>query len=396
MTVSGITATTYLSTPDVVQLILSTMAAESGTVSDFNIGSQIRSQTESVGLVVESQGVWTQQLCFQVLLFSALSAFGITPALASPASGIVNIQTASAGAGPPATQNVLVPSGALVATVGGFQYVNTADTLLAAGSSGVPISVLASVGGAAGNAAASAVQSVVSNLGYPVVAQNPNPMSGGVDAQTTAQTLARFTALRASIGKGSPGAIANAAWGVSFGSETVQYSAVYEPWAAAGAGSGSGVSNYTVLIDNGLGTASSGLLSAVQATLNGSEVSGITIGNSPDTGYRDAGVPYTVQAVTPTWATVGVTGVVNSLSNVSSVQSAMNTAISGFNTLQFNSTAFAALLNAAVANSAPGQLSSLTVALRASGSSTAVTGITPPVSGRVVIGAISLSLTQGT
>lgn len=395
MSISGITATTYLTTPDVVQLVLSTMAAENGTISDYNIGSQIRTQTESVGAVVESQGIWTQQLCFQVLLFSALSAFGITPQSSVPASGIVNIQTASAGTGPAASQNVLIPSGALVATVGGFQYANTADTLLTAGSSGVPITALAVVGGTGGNTPASGVQSVVSNLGYPLFAQNPNAMAGGIDAQTAAQTLARFTALRASIGKGSPGAIANAAWGVSFGSESVLYSATYEPWAAAGSGAGSGTAGYTVLIDNGLGTASSGLIAAVQATLNGSAISGVTIGNSPDTGYRDAGVPYAVSAVVPTLATVAVTGVVNALSNISAVQSAMNTAISGFNTLQFNTTAYAALLNAAVANAAPGQLSSLTVSLRASGSGTSLTSISPPSSGRVVIGAISLSLTQG-
>lgn len=395
---NNITASTYPTTQDVTSQVLALMAAKSGVLTDYNVGSQIRTQTESLGNVVESQGIWTQAICFQVLLYSAMSAYGIFPQTAIPASGSVNVQTVSAGVGPPASQNVSVPSGTLVATVGGFQYASTADTLLTAGSSGVSITAIASTGGLAGNAAASAVQNVVTSLGYPLFAINPNPMVGGLDAETSAQTLARFTALRASLGLSSPGAIANAAFGtVASGTgETVLFATCFEPWAAAGSGAGSGTAGYSVIVDNGLGAASSGLIAAVTAKLNGPMVSGATNAGASGIGYHDAGVPYGVFAVTPSLATVSISGVVGPLTTVSAMQSAFQAAVSGYNRLQFGQTAQQSMLNAAVANSAPGLMNSLTVALRVSGSGTSVTGITPPVSGRVYIGGVSLNLTQGT
>jgi uncharacterized phage protein gp47/JayE len=293
---------------------------------------------------------------------------------------------------------VAIPAGTIVATPGGIQYATTVAALLPTGSSGISVPAAAVVGGLAGNVGASGVTQIVSSLAYPLFLVNPNPMTGGLDAETPTQTLARFAAKIASVGLSSPGAIANAAIGVmaSGTGETVLYSTTYEPWIAAGSGSGSGVAGWSLYIDNGLGAASSGLIGAVGTFLNGGMVSGATnAGAAQGVGFRDSGVPYQILAVVPTFAVVAVSGVVNSLSTVPLTQVAMQTAISGYFTLPFGAVAQRSQIEAAVANSAAGVLSSLNVSLMVSGSGTNVSGIGVPPYGRVVLGAINLNITQG-
>jgi hypothetical protein len=271
--------------------------------------------------------------------------------------------------------------------------------LLTAGSSGVAAPAVATVAGLSGNVAASGVSQLITPLSYPLFPVNPNPMSGGANAGTYLQALAQFAAKVRSIGLSSPGAIANAAYGVtaSGSSETVLYATCYEPWIAAGSGAGSGVAGYSVYIDNGAGTASSGLTAAVTAVLNGGMASGATnAGAAQGVGFRPGGVPYNVYAVTPTVANVSVSGVVSSLTTVSAVQAAFQQAASGYFTLPFGATAVQAILAATIGNAAAGLMQSLTVNLTASGSSTPVSGVGCLPYGRVILGMLSLNLTQGT
>lgn len=379
--------------------VLGMMAALSGVATDYNVGSQIRTQAESFGAVVEQQSIWSQALVFQALVYSAMSLFGIFPNTAIPASGLVQFVTAQPpGVGAPASQNVSIPAGTLVSTAGGIQFETVSSVLLTTGSSGVSVAIAATPGGAQGNVAASGISQIISALTYPLFVINPMPTSGGQDAETPAQTQARFAALRASIGLASPAAIANAAIGVTASgtSETVQYSTLYEPWIAAGAGAGSGIAGWKLYIDNGTGAASSGLVAAVNTALNVGTASGATNNTSnANVGFRDAGVPYSILAVVPTYANVTIVGTVNSLVAPSVVQSAFNTAVSGYFTLPFGATAETARLSAAVANAAPGLLDALSVSLTASGSSTPVSGIGTIPFGRVILNNLAITLTQG-
>lgn len=387
-----------LSTTDAASQVLALMAALSGVVTDYNPGSQVRTQAESFGAVVEQQSEWVQAAAFQALIYSAMSVFGITQGQAAFASGTVLFATSQPPAsGVPASQNVSISSGTIVGTTGGIQLQTTQTVLLPAGSSGVTATAVAVVAGAAGNVPASGVTQIISNPGYPLFVINQAAFGGGSDAELPTQTLARFAALRASIGLSSPGAIANAAIGVaaSGSSEICLYSTCYEPWIAAGSGVGSGVASWSLYIDNGTGAASSGLISAVTSFLNGGEVSGATnAGAAQGVGFRDAGVPYSVLAVTPTTANVSISGTVNPLVSTGTVQQAMAAAVSGYFTLAFGAPAEQAQVAATAANSAMGLLNALSVSLMTSGG-TPVSTLAPAATGRVILGNLTFSLQSG-
>lgn len=384
-------------TPDVASQILATMAVLSGVITDYNPGSQARTIAESVGAVVEQQGIWAQAQAYQALIYAALSLFKIAPGVAVAATGTVTFSTSRTAPYPGASQNVPLPAGTIVQTNGGIQFQTTTPVILSAGVGSIDVPVQAVNAGAAGNVAQGTVLVVVSGINYPLFVNNAAAMSGGADAPSVADSLALFAAEVAAIGLSTPVAIANAAIGVTYSSEVVKYSTLYEPWIAAGSGAGSGVAGWQLYIDNGLGTASSGLIAAVDAVLRGGTTTGGASDASGAIGYRDAGVPYAIFAVTPTYALVGVSGTLIAGVSQSLVQDAIAQAVSGYFTLPFGASAQQAVISATVANAALGSLSALTVSLYASGSITPVSTLTTSPSGRILLapGGLSISLVSG-
>lgn len=305
---SGALTPTVAAAPTTVQVAtdaIALMAAQSNVPTDYNIGSAVRTMLEAQGSVVEIQAVSDQALAYQALLYGAMSLFGVAQAQAQTATGVVTFATslplASAAV---STQAVLVPSGTLVQTAGGTQFATLQAATLASGTTSVDIGVAASVAGSAGNVAASAITGTpLTSIGYPLNVVNAVATAGGNDAGTQSLALAQFTARAASLGLSSPVAVANAPVGVvaTGTGETVAFAACFEPWLAAGSGIGSGTAGFTVYIDNGTGGASASLVTAVQAWLTGSAVSG-------QSGFRPAGVPYAVSGVAPVYAAVAVSG----------------------------------------------------------------------------------------
>ena len=392
---SGSTTITLAAPPttaDVTSAVLATMAALSGVLTDYNSGSQIRTMTESVGSVIEQQGVWAQALAYQALAYSALSLFGITAGQAVPAAGIVTFSTSSSGVPPPASQNVPIAAGTIVQTNGGVQFTTTTAVTLTAGAGSINVPVQAVIPGSAGNAPIGAVVSIVNGLVYPLFVTNAAAMTGGADAPSIATSLAQFTAAVAAIGLSSPVAIANAAIGVSYGSESVAFASLFEGWIAAGSGAGSGTAGWDLYIDNGTGTASSGLIAAVNTKLTGGTVGGASNAGGA-IGYRDAGVPYKIYAVTPTSAYVLVSGDLLPSANASLVSGAIAAAVSGYFTLPFGTSAEQANIAAASANAGADQLSSISVTLSTTLSGSGVSSISVSPSGRIVLGNLSVVLT---
>ena len=378
------------STDVVVAQMLSMMASLTGVVTDYNVGSQIRTSATSVGSVVEQQGIWAQAQAYQALVYSALSLFGIQPGVATPASGGVTFATSVSGS-VPATQTVTIPAGTIVQTAGGVQFQTTSLVTLIAGAANVNANVAALIPGTTGNVAGSTINTIISGLLYPLFVSNASPASGGSNAISAAQSFALFAAMIASIGLSSPVAIADAAIGVSYGAEIVAYSTLFEPWVAAGSGAGSGTAGWNLYLDNGTGTASSGLINAVTLKLNGGSVSGQANAGGAN-GYRDAGVPYNIYAVTPTSAYVAVSASVVSGVSASLVSGAIAAAVSGYFTLPFGATAAQSQIAASVANAVAGQITALTVTLSTTATGSAVTGVTTSVSGRVILGMLTQSV----
>lgn len=369
-------------TSDVATAVLASILAQSGVITDFNEGSQIRTLSEAFGSVEEMQSIAAQALAFQAALYSALAMYEIQPLLAQPAVGTVTFSTGSA-----ATQTVVIPSGTIIGTVGGIQFTTTAQTIIAIGATTANAPVQASTAGASGNVTSGTITQILSGIAYgPLGVTNASATAGGSNAEAPTQTLARFAATVAAIPAASPVALANACIGVvsATSSETVQYATCYEPWIAQQAASETVVPGYTLFVDNGSGAASSALLTAVATKINPLFSSGYV-------GYRDAGVPYSIVAVTPLPCSVTITGTATATSLDTSLDSLAETAGQAyFATLQFAEQAEQAQLNAAVANATAGSITGLTVTLL-NGSGTPVSILTAAFNQRVVPTSITVT-----
>lgn len=342
------------STATVALRLLANQGAQTGVTSDFNKGSQIRTLAEGIGQVSEMQGIASEALAFQVMVYGAWSAFKIVPTVATYAVATLRFSTFLYGSTntPGASYDVSIPSGTTVQTSGGIQFYTEEDAILAAGESYIDVPALANVSGTSSNVSALTLTTLSSSLGYPLYVTNPSAASGGSAAETPAQTMARFAAKVASVGGGTPLGVASAAIGVTYGSETVKFATCYEPWLEEGTDE----AGYTVFVDNGAGSASAGLTAAVEVVLNGS--------NSTNLGYRPAGVPYSVEAVNPVTYSVSVSGSLRDSGNSSIVGSAVSDAISAYeSSLNFGTNVTLAAITGSIVNAVTGYTSTLTVDL---------------------------------
>lgn len=365
MSGSSTAATITVPTPPVTAEVAADMAAwiggQSGVLTDFNYGSQVRTEAEAVGSVVEMQAAIAQAQAFQAMVYAAWSAFNVFPLLAQSATGPVTFSTGS-GANPPlAPSPITIPAGTTVQTVGGIQYTTATTVVIPTGGTAVSGVVDAVVAGSAGNVAAGAITQIASDLTWPLQVINNAPITGGTDAETPAQTMARFTTVVNSIGRGTPVAVANSCVGVSVSGtgETVLYATCYEPWVTEVAeGQTENLTvGFDVYVDNGSGTASSNLLAAVATNLNGSFALG-------EDGYRPAGVPYNVYAVQPLYCLVVVSGTAIDSSLDASLASLTTTAVNQyFSSLGFGIAAEYPQLVASIANQVAGNVSSLGIQL---------------------------------
>ncbi len=382
---NSITVASPPSTVDSTAAGLAYMAAQLGVETDYNHGSQIRTILEAAAAVGEEQGIIAQALAFQAMVYACYAAFDITPLPATPAVGAVTFSTGTGSTLPTASQSVLIASGTVVQTTGGVQFQTTGNVTLAQGGTSVNASIIAMVAGTSGNQSAGTITKITSGLSYPLFVSNTLPTTGGAAAETPAQTFARFTAAVAAIGLASPVSIANAVIGVDVSGEVVKYATCYEPWIAAGSGVGSGTAGFTVYVDNGSGTASSALISAVQSLLNGSFSGG-------QSGYRPAGVPYSVAAVNPVEATVIITATLSSSSLDVSYNAPVSDAVEAyFASLQFGQTCEQTQIIAAAANALLGVVVNLSVILEDSTGTPQITIAASPTE-RVILSSLQVTL----
>ncbi len=401
---------TVAAAPSAVQSatqLLATMAALSGQATDYNQGGQLRTLAESAGSITEQEGIGAQVLALQALAYGAMSLFGIGQQVATPATGVYTFATAlPVSAAPPVPQAIAIPSGTIVATAGGIQFLTTSSNTLPSGASSITVGIIAATPGAAGNVQASGISGApLTPVGWPLVGANPLATAGGANAGTQSLSLSQVAAKTASLGLSSPVAVANAPVGVTVTGtgETVAYAACYEPWLWAGSGAGSGTAGFTLFVDNGTGGASAALLAAVSAWIQGSVTQN-------QAGFRPAGVPYVVSGVTPVYASVTVSGALTpGFLSSGAVQTAVTSSVTayfgalGISAPSGTSYASGSVINAAyqpsiaaVAGDAGlGAFQSLTVNLYYSGSSTAVPLVSGGIGTRVILSGLNVNITAG-
>ena len=392
---ANVIAPTIASTPTTVDFataLLSMQAALSGVITDYNIGSQFRTQSESLGSVIETQGIATQAMALQSMVYGALSLFDVTIPQFSYATGVVTFATNfPVSAAPNVPYAIPIPSGTVVQSLGGLLFRTTASAVIASGTASVLAGVIAVSGGLTGNIPSLAISGTpVTSLGYPLYVQNANSFAGGNNTASIDTVIAAFTSQLQALGLSSPVAIANALIGLNVSGETCKYATVYEPWIAAGSGVGSGVAGFQLYIDNGNGSASSNLINAAKTLITGNYLTG-------SNGYRPAGVPYTVNAVTPVYATVVVSGSLNPapISNYTVQNNIISTIQSYFNSLNFAQPALQGQIEADAANAGLGFFNSLNAYLYyTSNISSGVTSVTGAYNNRIILSSLTVNITQ--
>lgn len=268
-----------LNTQDFTTLVRNQVIAIQGAASsliDLTVGSILRSVVEANAAVV----LWLQGLILQLLattraatsigadLDSWVADYGLSRLPGAAASGLVTFSRFTP------SQQAVVPVGMVVQTADGAQkYTVLLDTgnpaysatlggyVLAAGISGISVTVQAVEAGAAGNAVIGGINTLAQAISGVDTVSNAAAFANGADAETDTALRVRFVAYVASLSKATNGAVGYAITsllpGMSYALvENEQYNGTAQ------------MGYFYVVVDDGTGYPSAGLLSTVSNSID--------------------------------------------------------------------------------------------------------------------------------
>jgi uncharacterized phage protein gp47/JayE len=368
------TPATPTATSIIVEL-LQLMAAQSGTISDFNPGSNIRTLASIMGLVMEQQNITNRVTTAQNVLSGLFSFYNLTPPSPAYATGSVTFTLPQA-----LSTDLTILSGTQVGTTGGLAFSTIASLTLEAGSLSGSVGIQAQQTGTLYNVAANSITQMLSTIPVTVSVTNPNPTTGGTNAPSLSTLVNILSNTILSNATSTPSAIAAASYGVSTASgETTLYTTVYEPWVTQlTAGTTITASpGFTVYVDNGSGTASETLLEAVLNKLTG----------TPQ--YVPAGVPFSVLSVTPVNidCTVDATTTTAYSGSIPYISTLITNAVNNyFSSLNFGDTVDGNALEVDIVNAVSQLIQSASVTL------TPTSPVTVPAYQRAILSELTLNI----
>ncbi|AVA33373.1 baseplate J/gp47 family protein [Cupriavidus metallidurans] len=268
-----------IQTQDWVTLVrnqVSTIQGYAKVLVDLTVGSILRGIVEANAAVT----IWLQGLIMQVLaitraatssgadLDSWVADFGVTRLAAVAATGTVTFSRFTT------TQQGLVPLTAVVQTADGTQQFSVVvDTtnpaynatlggyVLAAGVPSVNVPVVAVTAGAAGNAVAGAVTTIVGAISGVDTVTNVAAFANGADAESDPALRTRFIAYIASLSKATKAA-------VGYAITSLQQGLVYSLTENQTYGGTAQYGYFFVVVDDGTGSPSSTLLASVSNAID--------------------------------------------------------------------------------------------------------------------------------
>lgn len=287
--------------------MINRMKAGQDSVTDFEIGSVARSLLEAPAQEIEELYLQMFAGIREAVQVSVYNTFDFPLLTATGASGMIRVTIS------PISTATLIPAGTVFQHITtALQYISTADATIAALASYVDVPVGASTTGSTTNTGTTAAFAVIPAPLTLVSAISTAGMTGGTDGESNDARLARFGNYIASLQRSTS---ASLSYGASLVTVTDASGAVIERIASS-----SVVTAYLVdpllytpglvwlYIDNGLGVASSTLITRCQQVIDG--YIDTTTGTSYP-GWKAAGVVVQVKAATRT--TVDVTGAVHAL-----------------------------------------------------------------------------------
>jgi len=260
-----------------VQGMAATVQASASQLLDLTVGSTLRSILEASASVA----LWMQWLILLVLqmtraatssgsdLDSWMADFSLTRLPASPASGVVTFSRYNSGA------TALLPPGTLVRTIDGSQtFAVTTDSdlagwnqllsgyLLGVGVPSLDVPVVAQTPGSCGNVQANTITVLATALAGVDSVTNSAAFTNGVDAESDAAFRLRFQSFFASRSRAT---VASVEYAISSVQQGLNYT-IQENQNPTGQPQ---LGNFVVVIDDGSGFPSTGLLAQVQQAIEG-------------------------------------------------------------------------------------------------------------------------------
>lgn len=281
--------------------ILNILKATQNKVTDFNVGSIVRTMIESIAAEIDEL---YQQMFIglkEAIPVSVYNSFDFAALTALPASGLVRVTiTSSASA-------TTIPSGAdFTIATGASTYLSNVDVTIPAGDTFIDVLVTCDTAGTFANIAAGQVFAVSPEVPGIVSATNLAAFTTGTDAESIDDRKARFNAFISSLPRGTVAALT---YGLNLAyltgtqgniTERVVSSSIVEPWLDDPTEPISLVNCY---IHNGVGLTSSGLVARAREVIYGYyDALGVAV-----PGWKAAGVHVEVFAATE--VTVAVAGV---------------------------------------------------------------------------------------
>lgn len=195
--------------------IVNWFSGNNNSVTDFNVGSRLRTMFEAVAIEME-------QIYYQLyvgikngIATAVFNSFNFPLLQPQAASGSVTFSRTT----PAPVGGITIPAGTQVSTQGtssspAVTYQTVDTVVIPAGQLSVSALVVATVTGTVGNAQAGLINTLVGTPTGVNSVTNPNAFFTGTDLETEDQRLARFQKFIANLSRGTLGAIENAALGV--------------------------------------------------------------------------------------------------------------------------------------------------------------------------------------
>lgn len=268
------------------------MRASTKKVTDFNVGSVVRTMLEAVAAEIDE----LYQRMFiglrEAIPVSVYNSFRFERIEAVAASGLVRVNVT------PSADPILIPAGTTFSTAGvAVTYTSLSDVTIAPSASYADVQVAANVPGVAGNIAASKVFTLAPAPDAFVSASNLTAFISGLDRESDNARLLRFNAFIESLNRGTVKAVdyglrTTALYDASGNAiERVVAAAVIEPWLTDPLQPISLVNCY---VHNGAGSTSNELVQKARDVIYGyTDSNGVKI-----PGWKAAGVKVEVYAAT--------------------------------------------------------------------------------------------------
>ena len=278
-------------------------------LTDFRVGSKIRSIYEAVGVALEDLDDRVFKAVKKAIQQNLYTAFGYSPLPAVNSTGIVRLYAQNA---PSADQPFYIPMGTQVqasptsdrgpvtfqTTQDAYVYYNsptesanvTIGGVNVTGWLYVDVPVVCTQAGKIGNVGPGTIQALVGAPSGIGAVTNAGAFTNGQEAETLAEQKARFQLFMASRTRGTLASIEYGATTAVVMDSTGTF--VQERVVSAIVVDGDG--DYSVYVWNGVGTASEALIAEVRKVLDGYTL--------PDGtkiwGYKPAGISYSASSVT--------------------------------------------------------------------------------------------------